>query len=389
MIRQYLRFAILLVTVLVASRQASEAQLNDTLKIRSLREINVCGSATEALLSIDLGEIYFADSLLSFDITLSYDTTYLRPGVALSSGTLSEQLSWMDGPLTNAVIPGEFRVFGASILTPAKGNLPLVALTMDAQRVVCGVSTPIELAYPADFNPEFRRDYSLWQGDSIRFVAKQTIRTDLGTSFDEDTKVLPGKDSISRVPFSVTLPSAKWQPMMVTLESSDPKIVVIDSLEIVGVLGVVTGEGAQASAEVSGSDTVVRGSAWIRQITQDSLIAEITAGVIATSCMCDVPAKADTLRLTTTSTVLSSAGDDDKADIDGGTEISIVDEMMTIQGDHEYPMIVRVYDVFGRILSDNQIMSPQHTVQVGKLPRGPYVITMETRGRTKRMMQWN
>jgi hypothetical protein len=177
--------------------------------------------------------------------------------------------------------------------------------------------------------------------------------------------------------------------MIVTLVSSDPKIVVIDRLELAGVLGVVTGEGSQVSVEVGGSDTVVRGSAWIRQTTQDSLIAEITAGVVVTSCMCEVPAKADTLRITTTSTVFSSVGDIDKADIDGGSEISIIDEMMTIQADHEYPMIVRVYDVFGRILSDNQIMSPQHTVQVGKLPRGPYVITLETRGRTKRMMQWN
>lgn len=386
-----LRFLILLAIMMVASRGTSEAQTADTLAIRSLRTIDVCGTETTALLTINLGEIYFADSLLSFDITLSYDTTYLRPGIALSSGTLSAQLSWMDGPLTNSAIPGEFRVFGASVLTPAKGNLPLVAVTMDAKKLLCGVQTPIGLAYAADFNPEFRRRYEVWQGDTVRFIARQQQQADLGTSFDGDTIELSGKDNVAMVPIRIVTSATTSRPLQIEVTASDVDKATIDSVVVQGVRGDVDTSGGMALLTVPGTDTIVTGTVYIRQRTADSSVSKLVCRVVPTTCMCRVPGKVDTLVVTTVNETVSSMGTESngQAVIDDGPVVIVANGVLRRQDDHEYPVSVRIFDVYGREWASATLSPLRRELSLEELPRGPYVITVGALGRTKRMKQWN
>ena len=381
-----MRLIILLAVIAAASRWTSAAVADDTLNIRSLRSIDVCGSEKSALIAIDLGEIYFSDSLMSFDITLSYDTTYLIPGSVLSNGTLSQQLSWMDGPILNAAEPGELRVFGASILTPAKGNLPLVAITADAKSMICGVTTPIELVYPADFNPEFKRSYSLWKGDSVRFIARQVDIATKGFSFEVQDVTIGGTDSTIDVPFVVTNRSRDNNDLTVQLALASTDGVLIDRAYI-GNNAVTVAQGRDTVwITLSGTDTVHQGTLRLRQVTTDSLSTVLTGSIMATACACTIPKKTDQRVVKTT---LSTSTGIDEKDIDDDPVITLINGMINLQGGHEYPMELKVYDLYGRLVANTFMEKGTVTAQVQDLPPGPVFIMMTAGGRTKRMMQRN
>ncbi len=381
-----MRLIILLAVIAAASRWTSAAVADDTLNIRSLRSIDVCGSEKSALIAIDLGEIYFSDSLMSFDITLSYDTTYLIPGSVLSNGTLSQQLSWMDGPILNAAEPGELRVFGASILTPAKGNLPLVAITADAKSMICGVTTPIELVYPADFNPEFKRSYSLWKGDSVRFIARQVDIATKGFSFDVQDVTIGGTDSTLDVPFVVTTRSRDNNELTVRLALASKDGVLIDRAYI-GNNAVTVAQGRDTVwITLSGTDTVHQGTLRLRQVTTDSLSIALTGSIMTTACACTIPKKTDQRVVRTT---LSTSTGIEETDIDDDPEMTLINGMINLQGGHEYPMELKVYDLYGRLVANTFMEKGTVTAQVQDLPPGPVFIMMTAGGRTKRMMQRN
>lgn len=381
-----MRLIILLAVVMAASRWTSQAVADDTLNIRSLRSIDVCGSEKSALIAIDLGEIYFSDSLMSFDITLSYDTTYLIPGTVLSNGTLSQQLSWMDGPFLNAAVPGELRVFGASILTPAKGTTPLVAMTVDAKKLVCGTTSPIGLAYPAEFNPEFKRAFNIWNGDSIRFVARQTVSPTTGFSFEIDGAVTGGKDSTVDVPFRITTGGRNNEALTARIDLDTSDRVNIDNATLGGKSMVISQNRLSAFLILEGTDTVFTGTVILRQVTSDSVAITATGTVEATDCACIVPAKQHAVQIITTTSTLTGV---EEADIDDDPVMYLINGMISIQGGHEYPVELSVYDVFGRLITNERLEHKTSTCQLRDLPPGPVFIMMTAGGRTKRMMQRN
>lgn len=381
-----MRLIILLAVFTAASRWTSAAVADDTLNIRSLRSIDVCGSEKSALIVIDLGEIYFSDSLMSFDITLSYDTTYLIPGTVLSSGTLSQQLSWMDGPFLNAAVPGELRVFGASIMTPAKGSIPLVALTADAKRLICGVTTPIGLSYPADFNPEFKRSFTLWNGDSIRFVARQTTDAKTGFTSAFDTVVIGGKDSTERVPFTVTTNGRDNEALTARIELDGDSGVIVGGATLGGKPMNVAQDKLSAFLTLGSTDTLFTGELVLRQETTDSTTVTVTGTVEATACACTVPARRQVVTVVTTNSISTSVVE---ADIDDDPEITLINGMINLQGGHEYPMELKVYDLYGRLVATTFMERGSMTCHVQELPPGPVFIVMTVGGRTKRMMQRN
>lgn len=380
-----MRLIILLAVITAASRWTSVAVADDTLNIRSLRSIDVCGSEKSALITIDLGEIYFSDSLMSFDITLSYDTTYLIPGTVLSNGTLSQQLSWMDGPFLNAAVPGELRIFGASIFTPAKGSLPLVAMTVEAKRLICGITTPIGLAYPAEFNPEFKRSFGFWNGDSIRFIARQTVNPTEGFSLEMNEVLIGGKDSTVEIPIRVTTSGRNNEELTARIDFEGSGV-IIDSANLGGTAMVTSQDKMSALLTLRGTDTLVNGSVSLRQVTMDSTTLTLTGSIEATACACTVPGKRQQMRVTTTTSTLTGIVE---TDIDDDPDITLINGVISMQGGHEYPVELRVYDVFGRLFANVTMERATATHQLRDLPPGPVFFVMTAGGRTKRMMQRN
>jgi hypothetical protein len=292
----------------------------------------------------------------------------------------------MDGPILNAAEPGELRVFGASILTPAKGNLPLVAITADAKSMICGVTTPIELVYPADFNPEFKRSYSLWKGDSVRFIARQVDIATKGFSFEVQDVTIGGTDSTIDVPFVVTNRSRDNNDLTVQLALASTDGVLIDRAYI-GNNAVTVAQGRDTVwITLSGTDTVHQGTLRLRQVTTDSLSTVLTGSIMATACACTIPKKTDQRVVKTT---LSTSTGINEKDIDDDPEITLINGMINLQGGHEYPMELTVYDLYGRLVANTFMEKGTVTAQVQDLPPGPVFIMMTAGGRTKRMMQRN
>ena len=380
------RLIILLAVMAAASRWTSVATADDTLNIRSLRTIDVCGSEKSALLSIDLGEIYFADSLLSFDITLSYDTTYLIPGTVLSNGTLSAQLSWMDGPIMNAAIPGEMRIFGASIMTPAKGALPLVAVTADAKRLICGVQTPITLAYPADFNPEFRRSFATWRADTVRFEARQRADNGLGITIEEERVKLDSVGSTVSIPVRITTATKDNQYHELIITGGNGSTFDVDSVTIQNTTLDMSADNDTIVVPLVGQDSVMNGSIVLRQLVNDSTTGKLSFSIRTAACACVRPARTDEILIETTEVLTSSVSG---RDTDDDPAIIVANGLLQIQGDHEYPANVEVYDVYGRLLLQALIEHRHETVRLPTLPPGPVVLVITSGGRTKREMQWN
>lgn len=360
----------------------SEIVAADTLKIRSLRTIDICSAEQRALISIDLGEIYFADSLLSFDITLSYDTTYLRPGSILASGTLSDQMRWLDGPFLNAAIPGELRLLGASLSTPVKGAFPLVAVTADAKQAQCGVRTPISLTIPPEFNEEFRRRYEIATTDSVQFVANAVSRPDLGISSNIEDVVIQGKDSVMSIPLQFASLGIESQDMTMTIAVSNVEVFIIDSVNV-----------QEADVWVSEMrDTVVivpttsgplqTGTIWLKQVTNDSATAVLRMATTTVACRCLKPTRTDSVN------VVTKAPKTTVSVVDEDSEITKRGNAIHIQGYHEHPILVEIIDVLGRMLLQQQLQPGESVVNIDQLPPGPFFVIARDGGRQKRMFEW-
>jgi hypothetical protein len=302
---------ILLAACIAVSRMASVAVAADTLRIRSYQQIDVCGLEKQAVIAIDLGEIYFGDSLMSFDITLAYDTTLLRPGSILASGTLSDQMRWMDGPFLNAAIPGELRVFGTSFLTPVKGALPLTAMTLNAKQVSCGTVSPIVLAYPAEFNEEFKRRYDVWVPDSIEFIARPTLRADIGPSIMADSIVLPGIDSTRTFDFelpAVPSESGTWTTSFII---ADRGLIRFQRAEASSGEVVYSAEFDTLRIEHT-PDKTITGTIHVLQLVGDSATTSIRVETRSTVCSCIRPTKEDSLVVTVSKPVVNTVPDSDE-----------------------------------------------------------------------------
>ncbi|MBS1561947.1 MAG: hypothetical protein JSS89_10105 [Bacteroidetes bacterium] len=199
-----MRIISLLTVILTVSGLPSVA--SDTLVISSQRMVNTCSSASDRkfLIYVDLGEIYFSDSLMSFDIFLKYDTTKLVFTDMLTTGTLSAQMSDL-GPVWRPKDPGGIcYAGGGSILQPAKGKQPLIAF-QGLFKGGCGDTTSISLD-EVIFNDEFRR--RSWSGTSgtIMTVARGTATNEIAAVFDRQQFITRGKDSIISIPLHVKTP---------------------------------------------------------------------------------------------------------------------------------------------------------------------------------------
>lgn len=376
------RFLILLAALVAVSRMTSVAVAADTLRIRSFQLIDMCSADKQGIIVIDLGEIYFGDSLMSFDITLTFDTTHLRPGTVLASGTLSDQMRWMDGPYLNAAVPGELRVFGSSFLTPVKGAQPLVAMTVNAKQVECGTISPVVLTLPAEFNEEFRRRYEFWTPDTVRFISRPVQRPDVGIRSDERSITLNGPDSVSRLSFTLHSDTAGSTTLVTAFALENPGNVSVDSIDVPA----ATVEFSSNRDSITVSYTAgskIRGSMLLRQLTTDSTVSMVRMTTRAGDCACITPTMADSVYIETTKQVVNTVTDTDER-----SEIEIRGNTIRLQGDHEHPIQLEVVDLLGRVVLWTTLDEGQREVTIDQLPLGPLFIVTRESGRTKRMMEW-
>lgn len=360
----------------------STVKAQDTLKIESLRTIDVCSGSKRFLISASIGSIRFADSLESFDITIGYDRNVLRPTDVLKEGTLSGQMS--NGPTMNIVVPGEMRIFGFNVARSVSGNIPLVAVAGDfiGSCVLPGVLT---IPYPPDFNSEFKKRISVSIGSQVVPVAIPKTNPNAGCQIPSDSVEL---DSASNeVAFEVNVGGYLGGGRKRSLElkctrSSDTAFFEISRIQGANycVVDSVVRSGDLTKAFVTVDSVAVSSQVLLavsvsKKRNKEKRKVELVASVKELdSCSCVRPVLEDSILIVISPVVTSVASSvDDHICTVNARNGNIIGEC-----DHEQMKSLSVFDLYGRMLRDaSKQNSTSVEVSSDDLPSGVYLVRMQ------------
>ncbi|NQW30575.1 MAG: hypothetical protein HQ472_08690 [Ignavibacteria bacterium] len=216
-----------LVTIVLVGLCAASTLTADTLSIVSHRVVDMCSSEKKWLLSVTLGEIYFSDSLMSFDIAIGYDTTKVRPTDGLYIGTLSEFMRYGEfSPFFNFRVPGIITAGAFTINTPVKGDKPIFALVGDFVDS-CPLLDSLFFPYEAEFNSEFKRVVTVMKETELVSTRIQMPSVFQGAWFRQDTTWLKqiGSDTICTIVLNAS--SIVGEKLKIDIELVGPKNISI------------------------------------------------------------------------------------------------------------------------------------------------------------------
>lgn len=350
----------------------------DTLKIRSYRVINTCSNEKRFLIDAYLGEIYASDSLQSFDITIGYDTSLIRPTDGLTMGTLSSQMTFSDvSPFFNFRIPGEMRVGAFTIDRNVRGDQPFFAIAGEF-RGSCTDSTWFDLPWEATFNEEFKRKVSLYRTDTVTAIAAATADINYGLFASGEPDTIPGLDSTRMVSFVRSLPEQLRNSSTVSkiaLETNNH--VIIDTIFVPQPDSIVINS-SRTSVEVYDKGQTINDTMTIvlRSRSQDE-----TATVMATTstrsfakCGCISPDGIDTIQITTTNEPDVSVHMDSHEST--GIKVRVTNSRLEIQFLHGQPSTVQMYTLQGERLMNLTSTGEFLWVATDQLPKGPYLLSV-------------
>ncbi len=369
-----------LVMIMLVALCATSSLTADTLSIVSHRVVDMCSSEKTWLVSVGIGEVYFSDSLMSFDIAIGYDTAKVRPTSGLVQGTLSEYMKYGDfSPFFNFRVPGQITAGGFTISTPVKGNRPIVAIVGDFVDS-CSSFDTLFFPYEAEFNSEFKRTVTEYKNGTVVNVRVPRLDTKQGVWFRTDSISVTGKDSIQRTSLLVNPSGLLSGSLRIDLELTgdsnfefesftslssgmivDSIVKVKDSNKVMLFCTVTTKDEVEVLFEVV-SKTNLESSA--------NLSAKV---FYRGDCECINPGQIGTLHIQSKE-VLSSIGDED---VDDSFVIAYdgFNEIVTIQNDHGHLMRVKVYNVFGLVVEEILVESNSVVnVDIQKLVAGLYFV---------------
>ncbi len=203
----------------VSQRRAIDCSIN------VVNNIDYCSKDSTFLVTIDVGSLTTADSVLLYDITLKYPATKLQFLQVLYQNTLSEALETKSYGSRDT---GEIRVYGFNVFRFISGSKPLVALLFK-HKAECIDSLVVSFASLPEFNQEakvYPRDLrSAVVPILIPFVASRSLKF----QFSNRTIVLPEKENrfVSRLGWSVASPRG-IRDLNITFTLSDS--LIIDSV---------------------------------------------------------------------------------------------------------------------------------------------------------------
>lgn len=369
------RFALILLTTLVVS---SISRADDTLTIRSIRLVDVCSQERTFVVTASVGEVFFADSLMSFDITINYDTAVLRPTTGLPSGTLAELMKYGDfSPYYNFQIPGEMRVGAFTISTPVRGNRPLFAVG-GTFRGTCPDTGRLGVFFRPEFNPEFKRRVTVYDIDYVHTTATPITRNDVGLTWATKTARLVFPDTVLEHELLVKTTGLAGDSLVLFLEPQNEDLmidtVVAEDSEKTQVLNITRNESGDyvvvfSTADTSAIFTVRSRATFLSDSTTTLLWGRLTT---TNSCSCVRPGKVDTFNLTairpdTTTTT---------ADIqESSVKLRMMNSVIEYQGLLGSPATIEVYGIEGSLLQRYHFEAgTTPTVSLSNFPTGVYIV---------------
>lgn len=352
----------------------------DTLKVRSYRVINTCSNEQRFLIDAYMGEIFASDSLQSFDITIGYDTSLIRPTDGLSMGTLSSQMTFSDvSPFFNFRIPGEMRVGAFTIDRNVRGDLPFFAIAGNFKGS-CSDSTWFDFPWEATFNGEFKRSVTAYWSDTVTAIATAAADPNHGLFAATEPDTIPAIDSGSTIIFSRSLPDQLRGTATVSLIDLEPDgLIVIDTVFVNSVDSVIFDESRSSvkiydKGQIENDTMVVK----LRSRTKEREVTVKAATSIENyaECACIVPSGKDTVTITAINTPDVSVYMDSHEST--GITIRVQDSGIEIQFLHGQPSSVQMFTIQGERLIELTSMGEYMWVATDQLPKGSYILSVNS-----------
>jgi hypothetical protein len=359
----------LLIVVLAVLSAASTLSAQDTLKVRSYRVVDLCQNERRWLLAVDLGKVLPSDSLVSFDITIGYDRTKLRPTDVLKEGTLSAAMSYE--PFLNTAVPNEMRVAAGNIVKTVSGDVPLVAIAGDFLGSCLDVDT-LGYPWPATFNSEYKKKYTVVRLDSVKATAKPRVHANKGFAFADSSITISESDTSA----TLTIVSVGLN------ELGDKHYIEVSSQAGVLDLSVLSVTGMKVDSivversltklfvsSVSSTAAVTLNAHWTgtKDLTRFAQVSVRTG--TESLCTCDVPALRDTITISKEYPNVSVPSFDEHSEI-----IKAKPDAIMIHCDHEEMKTVQFFDVLGALVFQESISNRIQYVSTSALPKGAYHI---------------
>lgn len=366
----------ILLTALAAVSSVTSA--TDTLTINSHRIINTCSGEKRWLLSASIGEVFDSDSLMSFDITIGFDTTLLRPTDGLFAGTLAEQMKFADiSPGVNFRVPGEMRVSAFTITRNVKGNLPLFAVAGEYVGS-CGSFDSLTVPWAPEFNEEFKKWTKTIVTSRVSTRAIPTPNPNEGVSVIEEALIFNQGEPIRNLSSLVRVPSNSGQRIKTTYQLLQEHASIQD-IRVIALDPVVEINDEKSKAEVtftasSQGDTVYLRIEGVSQSDKqlDTLVANVQ---ILDTCSCSQPTILSRVPIVIDSIVVSTASDlnEDPLTVEHYSNRLIV---KSLHGDLQK---ILVSDLLGRVQLALSIKNqPFVEIPTTEFGSGLFILTMTT-----------
>lgn len=358
---------ILLLVVLAVCSAASTLATQDTLYIRSYEVVDVCSNSRRWLLAVDLGRVLPSDSLVSFDITIGYDRTKLRPTDVLKEGTLSAGMSY--APFLNTVVPNEMRIAGGNIIKTVSGSEPLVAVTGDFLGGCNDIDT-LGYPWPATFNSEFKKRLTVIRRDSVKAIARPRNNPQSGLLCEEDLINVNSDESTFEVLVKGAMLESDSIPHRFIFSSSNS---IFSSIKCNGVSGIVDVDTSTKDGSFIVEGRVVDANPKFRlqyQIADNARTDSVSIAVVTenlSKCSCSKPTLRDTV-VVRISPAVSVPSSDEHIEI-----VQIHNDVLSIQCDHEEMKTVQIYSTYGQLIQTADL-SKSTSVSTLNLAKGSYII---------------
>jgi hypothetical protein len=361
-----------LVTITLAALvAASGVTAQDTLLLRTFRTVDVCSSEQRWLIAPYIGNIRSTDSLASFDITIGFDTSVVRPTDVLTENTLSFM---SDYPAQmSLVIPGEMRIAGFNIIRNMVGDKPLFAVAGNYAGG-CGDSIKFTFPWPPSFNEEFKKKVTVLASEHVAVVANPGVDQQLGVTFTTDSMSISGRDSVGVVKCSVAFGSKRPRTGTLFIKLSDDDVATIDSASVEGAQ-LVALRTTTKSVEVDVAFENGRApqmSIYVRNTTSaSSARVSVEAYLDVTdSCACVRSGLRDTVGVELTNPIVSVSSPVD----DSNEKLVVTSTTASCYCNHGQTNEINVFSLTGVRIDSRRTNEVENTMSIDHLPSGAYII---------------
>lgn len=370
---------ILVTATLAVLVAASGVTAQDTLLLRTFRTIDVCSAEQRWLIAPYIGNMRSTDSLASFDITIGFDTSVVRPTDVLTENTLS---FGADYPAQmSLVIPGEMRIAGFNITRSMVGDKPIFAVAGNYSGG-CEDSILFSFPWPPTFNEEFQKNVTVLKSEHISIVAVPKLDDQLGMAFTTRELVVDGKDSVGKLSCSVEFGSTRPRTGTIHVELSDTVAARIENAIVEGARTIqmrISPKSVEADVEFE-NERASNVHIDIRNLSSatNARISAMAYLDVVDSCSCVRSGKRDTVEVELTNPIVSVSSPVD----DSNETLVVTTTSATCYCHHGQTNEISVFSVAGERIDTKRSSAHENTMSLENLPSGTYIIVGSCGNRT-------